>query len=651
MLRAITILLVIFSSLEVHAASLTKHDINVHLHPSSGAIELSDKITVQQKSEFRFRLASWLKMTKVLLNGKSVIPHRTPQGLWLVLPDSGIHTLHFDIKGTIPPLPDHPIQGMTGDARAGKDGVFLPGYAAWVPDTNDSPIAYRVRARVPEPYQIAGTGRSGDKETFTSDRAVELPSLFVGPYEVTERRSSNLRLRTYFHKGLKEFAADYLAISENYIRRYSKKIGTYPYSDFHIISSPLPVGLGFPNLTYVGRRVLALPFMRGRSLAHEVLHNWWGNGVAIDYDGGNWAEGLTTFMADYALAEDRGKSAARQMRLGWLRDFAALPRERDIPVRKFYGKHHDASQVVGYGKVAAIFHMLRDEVGAKIFEQAFRLFWTRHKFGVASWSDIQAAFEKTAGRDLNWFFDQWLQRPGAPKLSLGKSHLTKQNGQHQLTFKVSQEQPFYRLSIPFAVETGNRTVTKRLKINGGTKKVTLTFDDKLTRLSLDPNFDVFRRLLPSESPPILRDITLAADTITVIAAEGRAMQSAAVELSKRLLDVRGRPPGRDISQIGSHPALIIGSEKKISEILAQIKWSDRFSRPSTLGSAWAWTRRRAGGEPVLIVAAKDAVSLKAILRPLPHYRSRSFVTFEGRRAIERGIWPNSESPLTRSLGN
>ena len=99
----------------------------------------------------------------------------------------------------------------------------------------------------------------------------------------------------------------------------------------------MPVGLGFPNLTYVGRRVLALPFLRGRSLAHEVLHNWWGNGVAIDYDGGNWAEGLTTFMADYALAEDRGKDAARHLRLGWLRDFAALPQDRDIHVTKFLG--------------------------------------------------------------------------------------------------------------------------------------------------------------------------------------------------------------------------------------------------------------------------------------------------------------------------
>lgn len=644
-------LLALLSSLEVLGAPLIHHDIKVHLNPETGEIDLSDKITVRQKSEFHFRLASWLKMTKVLLDGKTVVPVRMTHGWRVVLPNDAAHSLYFDIKGTIPPLPNRAMRGMTGDARAGAEGVFLPGYAAWVPDSGESQISYRVRARVPEPYRIVGTGRSEDKETFSAAQAVELPSLFAGPYEVTERQSGDLRLRTYFHKGLGGFVADYLRISEDYIRRYSKKIGTYPYSDFHIVSSPLPVGLGFPNLTYVGRRVLALPFLRGRSLAHEVLHNWWGNGVAIDYDGGNWAEGLTTFMADYALAEDRGKDAARHMRLGWLRDFAALPQERDIPVTKFLGKRHDASQVVGYGKVAAIFHMLRDEVGAKIFDQAFRLFWTRHKFGGARWSDIQAAFEKTAGRDLNWFFDQWLQRPGAPMLSLGESRLTKQNNQHQLIFNVSQVQPFYRLSVPVVIETGNGIVIKRLNFKGGTKEVSLTFDDKPKRLSLDPNFDTFRRLLPSESPPILRDITLALDVVTLIAAEGTAMQTAAVELSKRLLDVRGQRTAHDISEVGAHPALIIGSEAKIANILAQIKWADQNSRPSTPGSAWAWTRRRAGGQPVLIVAAKDAASLKALLRPLPHYRSRSYVVFKGRRAIERGIWPNSESPLTRSLDN
>ena len=42
---------------------------------------------------------------------------------------------------------------------------------------------------------------------------------------------------------------------------------------------PLPVGLGFPGLTYVSDKILHLPFMQGRSLAHEIAHNWWGNAV------------------------------------------------------------------------------------------------------------------------------------------------------------------------------------------------------------------------------------------------------------------------------------------------------------------------------------------------------------------------------------
>lgn len=639
---------------DARAAWLTQHDIDVRLDPETGGIKLTDKITIRQKTEYSFRLAGWLQMITVQLDGKNVTPIRTPHGWRITLPDMQSHHLLFDLKGTIPSLPDRSQRRRAGGARAGAEGVFLPGYAAWVPDSGDSPVTYRVQARVPKPYRIAGTGQLEDKATnqalLFADQAVELPSLFAGPYTVTERQGDDLRLRTYFHKGLEGFAEDYLRISEGYIRRYSKMVGPYPYKDFHVISAPLPVGLGFSNLTYVGRRVLALPFMRGRSLAHEVLHNWWGNGVAIDYEGGNWAEGLTTFMADYALAEDRGKSAARLMRLGWLRDFAALPRNRDHPVSQFFGKRHDASQVVGYGKVASIFHMLRNEVGAGQFDQAFRLFWSRHKFGKAGWSDIQAAFEKAVGRNLNWFFDQWLRRTGAPQLVIGGIHQDEQNGQHQLTFKVSQEQPlFYRLNIPVVVETSKGIVTKWLKTDRKTKAVTYRFDTEPTVLSVDPNFEVFRRLLPSESPPILRDVTLAADTVTLIAGEGKAMHAAAAELAARLSDVPSQRSAQDINQLGTHPTLIIGSEKKIAKILAQMKWADQHVRPFTPGTAWAWTRRRAGGQPVLIVAAKDAESLRAILRPLPHYRSRSFVVFKGRRAIERGIWSNTVSPLTRNL--
>ena len=59
--------------------------------------------------------------------------------------------------------------------------------------------------------------------------------------------------------------------------------------------------------------MLRLPFIRASSLGHEVLHNWWGNGVLVDYARGNWSEGLTTFMADYAYKSEESAAAAREM--------------------------------------------------------------------------------------------------------------------------------------------------------------------------------------------------------------------------------------------------------------------------------------------------------------------------------------------------
>ena len=87
------------------------------------------------------------------------------------------------------------------------------------------------------------------------------------------------------------------------------------------------------------------------------------------------------------------------MRLGWLQNFAALPPERDMPVERFTAKRHDAAQVVGYDKVAFVFRMLEAEVGNAAFVAGLRQFWKDHRFQVAAWSDLQAAFEAAATKN------------------------------------------------------------------------------------------------------------------------------------------------------------------------------------------------------------------------------------------------------------
>jgi aminopeptidase N len=196
----------------------------------------------------------------------------------------------------------------------------------------------------------------GYQAVFVGRFEAGLPTIFAGPYDVSEIERRNTRLRTYFHAGSEGLSELYLEQSADYIDDYAREIGAYPHPDFAMISAPVELGLGFPGIAYLNRDILALPFTRTRALAHEVLHNWWGNGVHPDFNTGNWAEGLTTYMADYRLAERAGPQAVRDMRREWLHDLNALPDAYDVPVRAFVGQGHGAAQAIGYSKVAMIFH-------------------------------------------------------------------------------------------------------------------------------------------------------------------------------------------------------------------------------------------------------------------------------------------------------
>ena len=160
--------------------------------------------------------------------------------------------------------------------------------------------------------------------------------------------------------------------------------------------------------------MLRLPFIKSTSLGHEVLHNWWGNGVYVDYEHGNWCEGLTTFMADYYYKEQDSAQAAQAMRLDWLRDFAAIAPGQDFPLREFTARSHGTSQIVGYHKAAYVFLMLRDALGPQKFDASLRRFWRDYQFRRASWDDLRQAFEQESGRSLAVFLRSGSIEPARP---------------------------------------------------------------------------------------------------------------------------------------------------------------------------------------------------------------------------------------------
>lgn len=651
MRRFLAALLVAAFPAAATAAEVT-HDAEIELRPADGAITVVDRIALPPGQWDTVNLNK--RMTGVTIEVDGAPLQAPPQGSTWPLP-KGAKTVTVRYGGLAAEIAPQPIEDRTGggadDAVITADGTFLPSWSNWLPDVGAEQESFRLKVTAPAGTVAVATGKlieesTGDGRyaaTFVSE-ADESPSLFAGPYKVIERHHGTLLLRAYFHAELSDALADeYLQFSTGIIDRYAGQIGPYPFAAFHIVSAPLPVGLGFPGLTYIDRRILPLPFIRSQSLAHEILHNWWGNGVAPDYVRGNWSEGLTTFQADYGLADPERQ---RAMRLDWLRDYAALPAERDTPPIAFHGKGHDASQVVGYNKVAFFFHMLRDEIGAKAFDAGLRRIWERYRLKTAGWSDLRSAFEQTSGRDLRRFFIQWLERPGAPALAVAETKATQDNGRWRVELRLTQAEPGYALTVPVAVETASGRQIFRIAMDGPQGKGSFVVMERPLAVAVDPDHELFRRLAPGEAPPILRDVTLASEAGIVILAEGEAGETARA-LARRLLDRDGSEvaPAAAAGHVG--PLIVVGLADQVAQLLPQLGL-EQNDGPEASGAARVWVSRRDRG-PVLVVAAVDQAALKALSRPLPHYGRESFLVFDGAKVLRKGLWPAGDNPLRRPL--
>ncbi|MCU0840287.1 MAG: M1 family peptidase [Thiobacillaceae bacterium] len=564
-------------------------------------------------------------------------------------PPAGARTVRLRYQGRLEATQarDHRQVLERMPAMAGVQGSYLPAGTGWYPDPG-VPFAYRVKLTLPAgqkglvPGNLVGES-SGREYTaqFDFPHPAEGIDLMAGPYAVSERPLALpggrvVRVRTWFHQELAELADAYLADSARYIERYSRLIGDYPFESFSVVSSPLPTGFGMPSLTYLGREVLRLPFIRATSLGHEVLHNWWGNGVYPDWRRGNWSEGLTTFLADYAYKEDEGEAAAREARLGWLRDLAAVPAAEDTALKDFTSRRHGISSIVGYNKSAMVFLMLRDLIGAPAFERGLRLFWQRHRFRAAGWADLERAFAEASGRDLAGFFRQWVERPGAPRL-----HIVSARGGERQARVVLEQDGGYALRVPVRLLVyPNQRLTRWVEMTGKRAEAVLTAPGRIQAVELDPDYRLWRRLDPALLPPILREVFVAPRAGVVVAEADPAWQAAGRELAARLLDAEpavAAGDGRDLP--ADLPLLILGGEQSVDRLLARLGLPPRPAELAGRGSARAWVGRGTAGRPYAVVSAADAQALAALGRALPHHGRQSWLVFDGPRAADKGVWP------------
>lgn len=394
---------------------------------------------------------------------------------------------------------------------------FLKDKITWYPRYGYlQPATYLLNFKIPRGWQVVAVGkeverRRNDKYIFSRWQE-EVPSMGAafafGKYEVSSfKLNDSFPIKVYSAKGRSEGRRKRICGDvANSFFIFQSLLGFYPYPQLNVVETHNLTSYGYPGvlfmtwLSFTRELEGVMEALRG----HEVAHQWWGNLVGWKTYHDQWlsegiAEYLGAVVAQFLLEGDR---IFYQILDGWRTDLLdkghigvsiGLRRfgfsKRDLaqsegleagPVwlgRRLGDRHPVDYYLITYQKGAYIFHMLRTimrdyETGSDArFWNMLADFIKKYKGKRVSTADFQKVVEDHMGKDMDWFFREWVYGTEVP-LYTYSYQISKNGQQYWIDLIVRQEKvsPQFKMYVPISVEFENGKKQSQLVLVDGVER-------------------------------------------------------------------------------------------------------------------------------------------------------------------------------------
>ncbi|MBT8332633.1 MAG: M1 family peptidase [Deltaproteobacteria bacterium] len=655
-----------------------QHRLRVELFPDKQQLLVHDQITFGKNPErsLTFKLAPHAKQLKVTQNGAPVRYNFKAGQLRVDLPpgspNPGTHitigyTTVFDDPAPVRPVnADNPGYGVS--ATISERGSFLLAGSGWYPRWADGHSTYKLKVVAPKGMLAVTAGKLEGHQTQSgksvSNWLIKDPirglSLSVGPYIIRQKKVGNITAATYFFAETDHLAAAYLEATARYLTLYQELFGPYPFEKFAVVENFFPTGYGFPSYTLIGGSVLRLPFIIHTSLGHEIAHCWWGNGVLVDYETGNWSEALTTYVADYLYKEMKSDTDARTYRQQILRNYATLVKpDQDFALHRFQSRYNPTTKTIGYDKGAMVFHMLRRQMGDDAFWGALKDLYRERLHKRTSWSDMQTVFESRAKRSLADFFDQWVLRKGAPQFQLDTVRSRQTGETWTIEGRIVQHKPEFSFELDLALESHDQTISQTIRVADKETRFQMISPSMPLKLQADPDTNIFRKLVPDEIPPAINSLKSSRSLLVLLPDHLEPDIKSATRMLLRSLGIKQfrlvHESTLDPKDLHHNDILLVGYPSR-KELLVKLPGQVDIKATSfTLNQV---TYDRATDIFFGVFAhpyRKDRVTamflplsashVEEVARKVTHYGKYSYLAFQGGTNRDKGFWSTEQSPL------
>ncbi len=210
-------------------------------------------------------------------------------------------------------------------------------------------------------------------------------------------------------------------------------------------------------------------------IAHELAHQWFGDLVTyVDWNNEWLNEGFATYFQQLWTEYRNGEGDFTLQRFNGIR--SALDAS-DRGGRRAVVSTDRGGKPNTYSKGAAVLHMLRDIVGEEEFRRVITAWLERHAFGSVETNDFKRTIEECTGRNLQWFFRQWLYGTGYPDIAVTRA-VNAIGDSLRVTFRQTQATDslcgYFRLPLTVRLSDGR---TERVWIDGDVTSVTFAIEE------------------------------------------------------------------------------------------------------------------------------------------------------------------------------
>ncbi len=364
---------------------------------------------------------------------------------------------------------------------------------------------FDVGITVPETYALATSGRRDpDSGRWRIEGASSFGLFIAKDHEALEATADDVAVRCIFAPEARDCAQLLLETAADVVRFYRQHYGFYPHPSLSVVPGADPPMGGYPIATALvavhgQTRMSEKPELHWKWItAHEIGHMYWGDHV-MDKDDASWLWIGMGICADreYVRARGLGLDKHREVLARYIDGVrAGIDTTIDITPDQLASVDFDFNNVVIHGKGFAVVSALACLLGRDTFHRISRACLDEFAGQRMGAREFRAVCERETGRELGWFFDQWVRSDKVLSYEIRSQECVEKGGEYRTRVEVAA---LGALRMPVPVECVFEDGSSQTKLTDRLLDVNaLEFISKspLASARLDPNEE-----LPIIVPP------------------------------------------------------------------------------------------------------------------------------------------------------